>query len=224
MFKKNKACPEKNRELCSMVRRGGFTLIEMMVVITILGIVMTMLVLTFKNNSTRDLEITSQQVKTALEEAMSLSLGPNQSDIPALPNQLNGYGVHFERTGSTDWTYLIYADKVGNEDYQGGDKIIKPAIDFKKNIEVSKIQNSIQFAAGTSTSPSSFFVFFGIPKNTDDVSVDDPAIPYDRTFLFNGQNYLSGGIEYGVITFGTNPSSSTRQVKIDVITGSITVL
>lgn len=198
--------------------KKAFTLIEMMVVITILGTVMTMIILTFKNSSTRDLEITSQQVKTALEEAMSLSLGPRESDL----GNLNGYGVHFENTGGTGWTCLIYANKNNNNGYQsgrGGDIPVK-TVDFKKNIIVSEIKDS----ANPATRPNQFYVFFGIPQDTADASAEDPAIPYDRTFSFNGKNYASSpAVEYGDITFGTVSPSAKRTVRVDVITGSITI-
>ena len=196
--------------------KSAFTLIEMMVVITILGIVMSMLILTFRNSKTRDLEITSQQVKTALEEAMSYSLGPREGD-----SNINGYGVCFENTGS-GWTYSLYKNKVTvipppiNYDCDDISEIIKTA-DFKKNIEVSGIKDS----ANPLTTPTQFSVFFGIPQNTADASADDPAIPYDRIFYFDGQT--TPAIEFGDIILGIVSETPKQKVRVDVITGSITI-
>jgi prepilin-type N-terminal cleavage/methylation domain-containing protein len=117
-------------------RSGGFTLIELMVVITIATVIMTALVV--QQSSWNDsLAVSTQAYELALmiRQAQIYSLGVREY-IPTTGDKTfdTGYGVYFSSENSDDFKrYIFFGDKNKNGEYDAGEQIGDP-ITFTRGI------------------------------------------------------------------------------------------
>jgi prepilin-type N-terminal cleavage/methylation domain-containing protein len=132
-LKIKKACPAKLER--SEMRSGGFTLLELMVVITIATIMITTLVVQQSKWSDR-LTVNTQAYELALmiRQAQIFSLGVREN-LGSTGDKFNiGYGI--TATTSPTTQYIFFADKNANLKYDNGEEIeIKT---FTKGVLIEK--------------------------------------------------------------------------------------
>jgi len=198
--------------------KKAFTLIELLVSVAILGIIMATSVVAFSSYTKRNLELSTQEIKTALEEAMTLSLSPKNPVAG-----LDGYGVCFKKTGSR-WQYNVYQNLNGDHGCDSSSEDIGPPIDLRSGVDIQGIDP---------TSPSAstqFYIFFGTPQNVghgspadviNDISSDNPSLPYDKKNLWNCEACDFNFTQSGLIILESN--SVLSKIRINNITGSINV-
>jgi len=90
----------KNKLNILQSKQNGFTLIEILVVVALMGIILSIVV--FQLSDTRRgvyVENTAEGIVLALRKAQSLALAVHSTD-PLVARYNNGYGVHFAKPGS----------------------------------------------------------------------------------------------------------------------------
>ncbi len=194
--------------------KKAYTLVEILAAMAIFGIILSMALVAFRSyNKKRNLELSTQEIKTALEDALTMSMGPRDS------GGVSGYGVCFNKPG-TVWNYAIHKNDCGTVAI-GKEESIRSGVD----VSWMTIDKN---GATSSSSSADFSVFFGVPQNvgtgsssdvvTDTTSIS-PSLPYARTILWNG-----GGLDTyqtGLINLAAN--TYTRKIKVNLVTGSINV-
>jgi prepilin-type N-terminal cleavage/methylation domain-containing protein len=122
-------------------RSGGFTLIELMVVISIATIIMTTMVI--QQNQWNDrLAVNTQAYELALmiRQAQIYSLGVREDMTGTQSNKFNvGYGIHMDKNNPNQ--YIYFADRNGNGMYDSNptdEKIGNPTI-FTKGVTIDRI-------------------------------------------------------------------------------------
>jgi type IV fimbrial biogenesis protein FimT len=135
-------------------KQTGFTLIELMVTIAVLGILLSIAIPSFQNMMFSN-RITAQanQVITALNYARSEAV---KRAATATVCSTNG-GVAC--AGSTNWTtgWMVFADTDGDGTVDGGEAVLRvwPALDGGNTLNKSGIQSRVTF---TSTGFASGFM------------------------------------------------------------------
>jgi prepilin-type N-terminal cleavage/methylation domain-containing protein len=123
-----------------MKKRNGFTLIEVMAVVFIVGLMSVILVVNWRKNENRyQLQRTAQEIAQLIRKAQNLALVGKQmywppSGLSIIPNS---YGVHFEKQSPT--LYFIYGDHIGNDGYQSPEDIPETYTWTESGIEISSV-------------------------------------------------------------------------------------
>lgn len=101
--------------------RQGFTLIEMLVVISIVATISSILVVNWRKNEERyKLQRAAQEIVQNMRRTQTMALAGKEYGTGLIPNK--SYGVHFEPNQPR--SYFIFADENGNETYQPSDDIV----------------------------------------------------------------------------------------------------
>lgn len=116
-------------------RSGGFTLLELIVVMTIAMIVMTSLVVQQSQwNDQLAVNTQSYEIVLMIRQAQVYSLGVRESATGS-GNFDIGYGVHFDSANFTGYVYFVDSNK--NQKYDSGEEIETKT--FTRGITISKI-------------------------------------------------------------------------------------
>jgi prepilin-type N-terminal cleavage/methylation domain-containing protein len=150
---------------------AGFTMMEMLVVIFIIGVMSSILVVNWrKNEQTYLVQRTAQEIAQNIRKAQDLALTSKKysvsEDVPSY------YGINFATNNPT--SYFIFADKNGNKTYQPSDFKID-----NKNILISSGVQIDYLSAGNNLD-----IAFSIPDGFTYVNgqtVDSTTIRIKKT-------------------------------------------
>jgi len=115
---------KKNRKNRFVSHARGFTLLEILIVIFIVGIITTMLVVNWRKNERRyQLQRTAQEIAQLIRKAQGFALNGRQMFWSPTGEWLvpEYYGVHLDKTNPT--LYFIYGQFIGNPGYQNPEEI-----------------------------------------------------------------------------------------------------
>jgi prepilin-type N-terminal cleavage/methylation domain-containing protein len=113
----------------------GFTIIELLVVVAVIGVISTMLVVNWRQGEKQYLlQRTAQEMVQNIRKAqdMALTSSRHECEIP------DNYGVYF--TTQSPGSYKIFADKNDNNQYDGADSDVEN-IDIESGIEISALSS-----------------------------------------------------------------------------------
>lgn len=119
-----------------MKNNGGFTLIEMMVIIGIFVIVSAMVLVNFRKgeNSTAFL-LATEEVSSNIRKTQTQTLtGSTEQEITAS----GGFGVYFDMAAPDQ--YLIFRDD-GNQIYESGNDTIIETMILPTNVTIASLSN-----------------------------------------------------------------------------------
>lgn len=116
----------------------GFTLIEMLVVISIIAILSSMVFFNYKTGKNQlALERTARKLVQDIRK-VQLMAGLKKKDCPEHPNYKYGYGISLSKANKT--YYILFADCDGNEIYTGQDKKLgSEYILFEQAVEIKNL-------------------------------------------------------------------------------------
>jgi len=152
--KKNKfICKIKKITLIITRNGAGFTLVEALVVIFVIGVISSIMIVNWRRNEEQyKLQRAAQQIAQTIREAQDFALNGKKMDWPGDPDGLvpRSYGVQFQR-GSR--TYFVYGDHGGNTSYQNPEDIKETITTLETGIDLQSI----------GTSNSIFDILFSVP-------------------------------------------------------------
>ena len=119
-------------------KSSGFTLIEILVVVSVIAIISTYLIVNWRKNEKRyQVQFAAQELVQNLRKAQDMALSgkkyPGETTVPS------AYGIYFNL--STKNSYLIFGDKNGNNTYQGGDILVETIL-LETGIEIYSLPAS----------------------------------------------------------------------------------
>lgn len=115
------------------VRKYGFTMIELLVVISIIGVISSFVVGGYKDSQEKyALSQATQRLVSSIRRAQSMAMGGT-----GIYRTYYGYGVRFDPSFSPS-SYFIYASKDNDQKYSSGDTIIE-RVQLPKRIEISVV-------------------------------------------------------------------------------------
>lgn len=130
----------------NIYRQFGFSMIELLVVMSIIGLISTLAIISYRSGQKKYiLTQTTQQLVSNIRKAQNMALSGYD-----ISGQYNGYGFYIKEGESS---YLIYGNKNDNPNYQPSDSII----------EIISLPNGVNIK---SVSPASdkIHIFFEPPQ------------------------------------------------------------
>lgn len=117
-------------------KNRGFTLVEMLVVIFIIGFVSSILVFNWrKNEKEYQLQKAAQMIVQNIRKAQGLALSGKDYWSPKPPPPYPSYGVSFDKQNKT--SYVVFGDINGNQTYQSPPSdILVDTIYLESGIEI----------------------------------------------------------------------------------------
>ncbi|MBI4117527.1 MAG: type II secretion system protein [Parcubacteria group bacterium] len=111
----------------------GFTLLEMIVTITIIGILSTIVVINYRGAS-RDLDLSVEALASAIRKAQAFAI-TGEPYLGAVPE--GGYGFFIGACGAPPCEYRLFADVNGNLHYDGAQEAMDTEVFFTpKNVRI----------------------------------------------------------------------------------------
>ncbi|MDD2730767.1 MAG: prepilin-type N-terminal cleavage/methylation domain-containing protein [Candidatus Portnoybacteria bacterium] len=147
---KDKRKKRFNEKLCPNGGKAGFTLLEVLVVIFIMGLLGSLALANFRQGEQAyNLSVAARKVVSDLRRVQNLAMsGIGQTGIE--DDDIEGYGICFKRG---DNSYIIFVDINGNKTYQPSDDDVQETVILPRNIKIS----------ATTPNPSGLDVFFLSP-------------------------------------------------------------
>jgi len=182
--------------------QSGFTLIEILVVIAVVGILASMALVNTGKNPDRDLRQEAERLTTFLRDVQNMSLMVEQITSS---EKVCGIGIHLESGSNPMYLQPFYVyTKAGGSFAKldvdcGDDSIVSRRFDNK--IEGFDAQNSVALSFGE--------VFY--LRNSVEFDIDSP--PDDIFFL----------IPHGKVYYGGSPVNDTNPARITLKKEGITV-
>lgn len=121
----------------SFKRNAGFTLIEMLVVIVIVGVISSILIVNWRRNENQyQVQRIAQEIAQDIRKAQEMALNGTQYN-GQLPNK--NYGLYFST--STPLSYKIFGDMNNNREYDGtgGNDFLVADNSLQSGFEISSI-------------------------------------------------------------------------------------
>ncbi|OGF93794.1 hypothetical protein A3G54_02715 [Candidatus Giovannonibacteria bacterium RIFCSPLOWO2_12_FULL_44_15] len=177
----------------------GFTLIEMLIVITIISIVTTIALVGYKDYGAQlNVRRSANEIALAIREAQANALavkGYDHDNNSGTPLLFTSWGVYFNKTVSTT-QYNIFVDLDGDKNYDSGESV--------KTINILNGVKILNLAKGLETS------------ETDDSSITRLDIVYQRP---NPDTTLkaNGATCSGAVISGTCPD---LEIILQGVTGT----
>jgi prepilin-type N-terminal cleavage/methylation domain-containing protein len=114
-------------------KNKGFTLVELLVVIFVIGLISSLLVVNWRNNEQQYLiRRMAQEVVLNIRKTQNMALNSlkYQEGVPPY------YGLYFTQASSS---YEIFADKNGNNEYDSDTDILVDTINIIQGAEISSL-------------------------------------------------------------------------------------
>jgi len=185
-------------------RKGaGFTLVEMLVVIFIIGLVSSIMIVNWRKNEKQyQLQGAAQEIVQNIRKAQQMAL----SGAKITTQPINSYGLYFEVATRT--SYLIFADRNDNKQYDLGSDLIvgDAAIPIKSGFEI----NSLTSPEGASL--NGVAVTFNLP---------DAITTIRKTDI--GGNPFPDSLTITIRKVGTTCPSKTCKGVVIIKTGQVNV-
>lgn len=118
---------------------AGFTLIEALVAIFVIGIISSMMIVNWrKNESQYQLQRVVRQVVQNIRKAQGFALSGKQIFWASGGGEwkVPDYGIYFQRLNPT---YFIYVQVLGNDGYQNSEKLEETTTQVEAGIEISSL-------------------------------------------------------------------------------------
>lgn len=182
---------------------GGFTLIELLVSITIMSLLSGIIIIQYSQfDSTLLLRNLAYEVALSVREAQVLGISVRGAQGTAADKFERRYGVHFDKSASTNKTYILFRDANGNGEYTAGEALTTYTI--ARGSYISEI------CAGSTCTADTLDIMFKRP---------DP----DALFLAKaGASTLSGYSDVQIKVTSPRDTSRTRTIRV-TSTGQISV-
>ncbi|MEK7578319.1 MAG: prepilin-type N-terminal cleavage/methylation domain-containing protein [Patescibacteria group bacterium] len=139
------------------MKAGGFTLIEMLVVITIMGVIAGIVIFNIGSEQQNSaLSRSAQKLSLDLRRAQSYALSSKTYKSAGVPC---GWGVHFNGSGST--SYIIFADMASAQNCSNRDFIRASnasedfeTVNLESGININSLSNNLSDVVFTSPDPT----------------------------------------------------------------------
>jgi len=139
---KDKRKKRFNEKLCPNGGKAGFTLLEVLVVIFIMGLLGSLALANFRQGEQAyNLSVAARKVVSDLRRVQNLAMSGIGESIT--DDSKKGYGIHF---GKNDDEYFIFVDRNGNMKFQPSDEKevaeeLQETIVLPRNIKISSSKN-----------------------------------------------------------------------------------
>ena len=153
-YKKQKSLP---------VGRQGFTLMELLIVIAVIGIISTMLVVNWRKNEKQyQLQRAAQEIVQNIRKVQDMALNSfkYEGEIPDY-----SYGLFFDKDDNN--SYIVFGDRNGNNTYQASDMQIEN-VSIETGIEINSLSSENQNLHITFSLPDGFT---GIEPSADSATI-----------------------------------------------------
>jgi len=119
-------------------KASGFTLIEMLVVMVIIGVLSTFVLTNYRGNQKKyALEQAAQKLVSDIRRAQNMAIsGVEITGVCDESNSCDGYGLY---VNMSDNFYIVYADKNGNFTFQPGPDATIETINLPDEIEIQDV-------------------------------------------------------------------------------------
>lgn len=134
-------------------KKGGFTLVEMLVMIVIIGIISSILIVNWRRNENQyQLQRAAQEVAQNIRKAQEMALAGRNcpGTTPPLPAS---YGLHFYRDNPN--SYAMFCDKNNNGTYQPSDEFVEN-ISIESGVQIHSLSSGNQDLDVVFTLPEGF--------------------------------------------------------------------
>lgn len=122
-------------------KQKGFTLMEMIVSLTIFIMITTIVIANFKlNNTSRQVRFDAQDFQSVLRKAQLMSLFGRTISNNVVP--IGGYGIHIEQCLTPICSYFMFADLDGELDYDSGEELPGERHFFSPNTIVDSLNET----------------------------------------------------------------------------------
>ncbi|MDP2641471.1 MAG: type II secretion system protein [Candidatus Yanofskybacteria bacterium] len=126
----------------------GFTLIELLVVITVIGMVSTVMVLSWRQGQDslalqRATQKLAQDIRRASELALRAQTDVSQLESPCGSGSITGYGISFPSVPAE--SYVLFGDCDGSRTYEAGTDAVLRTVFLEQKTTVIESPFSVMF-------------------------------------------------------------------------------
>lgn len=138
-----------------MFNKKGFTLLELLIIITIVGIISSVLVVNWRRNEKQyQLQRAAQEIAQDIRMVQDMALN-SYKYLDQIPDN---YGLYFDKNDKS--SYIIFGDMNGNNSYQGAPPDLEiESISIESGIEINSLSSGAQDLHITFSLPDGFTNF-----------------------------------------------------------------
>jgi prepilin-type N-terminal cleavage/methylation domain-containing protein len=193
-----------SKPLCRRAYTRGFTFVEIIVVLAIVGIMSTVIIAQYRNfESSTILRNLAYDVALTIREAQVLAISTsniNSGNTYAGGGQ-NSYGVHFDLGVNVD-RYKLFVDIDGNNTYSGASELVK---------EVTINNGAKLETIGAYDSDGAPLGFYDYSNTTMSITFDRPHL---ETTFYSGTHGVVDDIAEVSLTLSAARGGTPQEIRI----------